>query len=443
MAHNRPLTYACPTPILSTAPGKILNNAEANFVRLIYDSFLSVYGAAGEIHQRSAGEAFELRSFAHRMYADQESYGINEWAPNLEQAIREVSLHGQVQKFDKSILVTGVDAATLDDALRSPAAIPFRQPERATGFLDTHPATSGPYYVERADADGISLRSNPCHPAVPAIDFVRILHITHPGMLRQLFERADIDIMVVGGDEVDIHTGKILSDGILHAGPSTTISMLTARPNGVLVDDDLRLLVASAIPRDAFRKQYLGVDGRSAYGFSTGVRNDISAVPSCSTTARKWPRIVFIVPPSERTINRGRWLAGKITARTGAEIELQVPSWPDYWAALHDSRGGDLIWAGIQVELDDARYWVRYNLFGHWLPIPKHFSQLRSDVWSRDISVENLERAERSLISDGWVMPLYQHYQCYLVRAGISGFQIDDWDWPLPATQRITDLSWS
>lgn len=421
-----------------------MNGAECNFVRLIYDSFLSHGALAGELSYNNGGQFFELRRISQSRYADQVPFGAADWLPGLRRAFSDLSKTGNARLDEDVISITGLDPLTLDDALRSPAAIPFREAGDDRGALDTHSATSGPYFIESAGPGRIELASNDYHPSDPEIRHVRILHMTDPPELRQRFARAQIDIMIVGGDEADLYAGSVpeLSEGNIQTGPSTTVSMLCASPGGALADDDIRMRIASAIPRIEFCRKYLGPYGKPAYGFSRDVRADQSAIPSDSGNARSRPQVSFVVPPSERTVDRGRWLARQISEHAEVDLHVRVPSWPEYWTLLHSPVGGDLVWAGIHADADQTRYWVRYNLFGPWLPIPRHYAELRDSVWSPDCTERRMAEAERRLVADGWIMPLYHHYQCYLVRAGLQGFTIDTWDWPLPATQRITELSW-
>ena len=292
----------------------------------------------------------------------------------------------------------------------------------------------------------MTLTANLAHPRQPKMSTIRICHVTDPQALRVGFWRRDYDVIVVGGDEKQILDGSDsrIRDGQIYHGQSNFVSMLAAKPEGVLADESLRRTIAGALPRAEFAQKFLGAGGRAVWGFTPESRDTPQPVSDASHGRPSIaPSVVFVVPPSERTVSRANWLSQVIHDRTGVKLEVTVPSWKEYQSAVNDPHGGDLLWMGIGVDFDTPRQWVEDCLFGPWLPIPDSYLSLKEQINQSDAASEELVEAERALLADGWMMPLYHHYHTYLVRKGLRGLKLDPADWPIPGIQYAEDLSWS
>jgi MarR-like DNA-binding transcriptional regulator SgrR of sgrS sRNA len=311
--------------------------------------------------------------------------------------------------------------------------------------LGSHPSTSGRLIISASDGKRISLVPNHRHPDPVSLRQIDIVQMTDPTALRSAFAADEIDIMVVAADEHEIHEGRepATQDGYLVSAPSNSISMLSVRPEGILADPQLRHLLSHWFPREAFQERFLGREGRAAYGFSATTRYAAWS-PSDKPPkllARQVPELEFIVPPSERTVYRAHWLAEEVYRVTGLSLRVTAPSWQEYWAAVSDAGTGDLLWCGLNVEEDQLRDWVLYNLLGEHIPLPTAIEPMRQKVWSGDENI--LLEVERQILTDGWVIPLYHHHQTYLARHGLKGFSLEASDWPLPGVHHVSELRWA
>jgi ABC-type transport system substrate-binding protein len=310
---------------------------------------------------------------------------------------------------------------------------------------DSDPFTAGRFIVASAADGDIALKPNMRHPRRPSIDLFQIVHVTDPEELRSGFAQGRFDIIVVAGDEGEIFDGTDprIRNGEIYQSPSNSISVLSARPGGLLADDSLRHAIAAAVPREEFADKYLSAAGRPAYAFTRDSRGRPGRVQCQESSMSSHQRdVTFIVPPSERTVSRARWISQIVHRRAGINLIVTVPSWPAYWDAVSDPQGGDLLWLGISVEFDTPRQWVQDCLFGPWLPVPGNYVGLKERVRATAATDEELIAAEATLLADGWLMPLYHHYQTYLVRKGLQGLQLDPTDWPIPGIHHAEDLRW-
>jgi len=438
--------FAISNPIHKLAPWKLVSGAEQCVTRFLYDSFHPARpdsGMLGYGKVESDGEVHRVTVEPTR-YSDGAEITVKAWFHTFKRALAvhypsvRISLNGDC------LLISGTDRQTLDDFLRSSAAIAFRECKYSVNGFDSHNHTNGRFKIDNALDGGITLSANRNHPCRPRLARLDLVHMTRPEDLHAGFARNELDVICIAGDETDILSGrdKRLQDGRIIRSQSNSISTLFARPRGVLADEGLRYAVAAAIPREEFGASHLKDSGRAACGFTEPTRSRDSVILRGQGKARTGTEITFIVPPSERTVGRGRWIADWIAKRTGLNMRVVVPSWQNYWRAVHNPAGGDLLWGGISVEEDQARYWVRYNLFGSWLPIPEYYESLRRLVWAAQATDADLVAAERDLVEEGWVMPLYHHYQTYLVRRGLRGLHVDPADWPIPGIHYADQLTW-
>lgn len=444
-----PLRFAIPTPIRHATPWSVLNTAETSLMRMIYDSL-----AAPSAHQAvpcMAGlevvgpTATLLTPTADVRYSDGEPVPITAWQATLAHLVSSIAAGASCRSSgDRGLLVEGLDRSTVLDVIRCASAVPFRASVEEKAILGGHPDTAGRYGVRAASQSMVGLRRNALHRDPAQIDGVELVLITEPEQLREAFAANEIDIMVVADDERDLWDGTDARcrEGQIMSAPTNSVSMLSVRPNGALADGRLRARIADGIPRQAFCSTYLGDDSQVAYGFSEELRRTPIDLGGTSTPEKHASALTFIVPPSERTIARGHWLADALEAAAGIPVTVLAPNWKEYWEALSDPDAGDLLWCGITVDEDTARHWVRYNLFGSWLPLPPKFAATRQLVWALDCPDDALVRAERELVSDGWVIPLYHHRQTYLVRQNLTGLQIEPGDWPIPGVLHTQGLRW-
>lgn len=442
------LRIAIPESIRSIEPWRILNNAEEGLLRLTYDSVLSPLQQRGqrdlakvEVGAKTVGVHF----YPHLTYADGHIIPINNIVRPIIQRLEAFNTTYSLQRLKDGFVIANIDSDFVLDILRSALAVPFRVGDRIESPLGSDPATSGRMTIASADEQSISLVPNPHHPDPVVLRRMDIIRITNPETLRYAFATNEIDVMVVAADESEIFDGREQAtwDGEIVSRPSNAISMLSIRPNGRLADPQLRHLLSYWFPRQAFQEHFLGAEGRAAHGFSPATRylpwgNDGEPPKHL---ARHAPELEFIVPAGERKVARARWLAEEVYRVTGLSLHVSPKSWSEYWSALSDPLVGDLLWCGIVVQDDHPRHWVRYNLFGDWLPLPASAEMLRQRVWSG--SQDDLLEAERQLLTDGWVIPLYHHYQTYLVRRGLQGFTVEASDWPLPGVHHISQLRWT
>src|SRR5579883_306880 len=445
--HRDKLRIAVPTSIRSIEPWRSLNSAETSLLRLTYDSILA------PLQQNRQQDLAQIKDNAGEItvsvksglcYADGRNIPITNIIRSVVLRMESFNIPYSLQRYKDGFIIADVDTHFVLDTLRSPIAVPFRAGDRLESPLGSHPATSGRLTIAEADSTKISLVPNPRHPDPVALQRIDIIHITDPAALRMAFAANEIDVMVVAADEQEILEGRepATRDGYLVSKPSNAISMLSVRPEGKLTDPQLRDLLRRGVPRKAFQKRFLGVEGRAAYAFSSTIRYiplEGSDEPQ-ERIMQHAPELEFIVPPSERTVARAHWLAREIYQTTGLSLHVTPLRWSDYWSALSDPTAGDVLWCGKVVEDDHPRHWIRYGLFSDWLPLPPNTEPLRQLAWFGD--EKELLTVEQELLDDGWVIPLYHHYQTYLVRQGLQGFLVEASDWPLPGVLHISELRW-
>lgn len=441
------LRIAVPMSIRSIEPWRTLNNAEEGVLRLTYDSALSPLQqrVRRDLARVEIGaSAVAVRFSPHLIYADGRSIPITNFVRSIILRLESFNTTYSLQRLADGFTIADADPDFVLDVLRSAAAVPFRLGDRLESPLGSDPATSGQLTIAAADERQISLVPNPRHPDPVALRQIDIIRITDPGALRAAFAADQIDVMVVAADELEILEGReqATRDGYLVSRPSNAISMLSVRPEGTLADAQLRHLLSHWFPRQAFQERFLGAEGQAAYGFSPTMRYTPwgGEGDPPRQVARHAPELEFIVPPGERAVARAHWLAEEVYRAAGLSLRVVPLPWGEYWSALSDPAAGDLFWCGAEVQDDHPRHWIRYNLFGDWLPLPASAEPLRRRVWSG--SEEDLLAAERQLLSDGWVIPLYHHYQTYLVRRGLQGFTVEASDWPLPGVHHVSELRW-
>jgi hypothetical protein len=167
----------------------------------------------------------------------------------------------------------------------------------------------------------------------------------------------------------------------------------------------------------------------------------VAAAPAGGGGQRGRPELRLLVGPTPIGVARARWLARAIGRAAGLRVRVQVLGWDRIWAALADPDAGDLLWCGIGAERDRPRDWLRYNLFSGQFGLPPEVAARRPEVLRAGET--ELVRIDRELAADGWVLPLYKHRQCYLIRGGLEGLQIEPTGWPLPGVRRIDQVRWS
>jgi hypothetical protein len=446
---NSEVTYAVPSPIAQLAPWKVLNGTEANAIRLIYDSFLAPRPDAnipdlGEIRGISSDTC--VISPVVQEYADGQPVAVEDWLDSLSRSLDKHHPNARITREGSSLVTEAISQDMLREFLTSSFAVPFRSPTPGFRVLDSHSSGNGQFGMHYADDGLLTLTANLRHARRPKMKSIKIVHVTNPSELRDRFSSRDLDVIVVGGDEDDIFRGEDvrLREGDLYRQRSNAISLISVRPGGALADDELRRALITAFPREEFHQRYIRNSGQAVTGFSPALR----AQPQGPAANPGYPSarsriLTFIVPRSERTILRADWLAAVIGPQINATIKVIAPTWKEYWSALADPDAGDMLWTGISVDNDTPSEWVRYNLFGGSIPIPDRYSQMRARVWSAQGTDGDLLDAERTLVNDGWVIPIYQHYQTYLVRRGLMGLRIDPADWPIPGVHYAGDLEWA
>ena len=442
---RRSVRFVINSAIRTMVPWLAQDSTETNLLRLTYDSALlpSPQDERREVTLASVSADTVTVEFSDELqYADGTRVSCDAYilplVSQLELLVEDYILarSGNVARISTS------DPSAVLDILRSYACVPFRPEAPPASVLGSHMFSSGRCYVATVKSNWLELVMNKYHSEmIHEIDSIEIHTIPNISDRLSAFARDEVDVIPIASADVErIRNGELKNDGHILHGLTNSISTLSFRASGPLIDPALRHRLCATFPFEEFDARYRF--GGTVFGFSDPFR--------CLDQREKHARLAgfarssairMLVPKSEYHLERGEWMASAWSKSSGIQINVEGLQMTEYQSAISDPSAADIVWMGVGADHDSPRHWVRYGLLNGRIPVPPNLG--RAHRLARFSTEEDILEAERILLSEGWYVPLYRHQQYYFVRNGLQGLQLEMSDWPLPGVHHPDKLTWA